>query len=40
MDDAGKKHAVILRIDKKEEKLYRRHVPLLTGLELEIEMEN
>ena len=40
VDDAGKKHAVILRIDKREEKLYRRHVPLLTGLELEIEMEN
>ena len=40
VDDAGKKHSVILRIDKKEEKLYRRHVPVLTGLELEIETED
>ena len=40
VDDAGKKHSVILRIDKKEEKLYRRHVPVLTGLELETETED
>ena len=40
VDDAGKKHSVILRIDKKEEKLYRRQVPVLTGLELKIETEN
>ena len=40
VDDAGKKHSVILRIDKREEKLYRRHVPALTGLELEIEKED
>lgn len=31
---AGKRDAVILRIDKKEEKSYRKRVPLITGLEL------
>lgn len=40
VDDADKKHSIILRIDKKEEKIYRRQVPLLTGLELKTEIDN
>ena len=30
-----KKQSILLRVDKKEERLYRRIVPTLTGLELE-----
>lgn len=35
VNDDGKKSSVLLRIDKKEEKIYRRQVPNLTELELE-----
>lgn len=30
----GKRDAMILRVDKKEEKTYRKRIPLITGLEL------
>ncbi|MGA1196776.1 MAG: hypothetical protein ACO36I_09795 [Candidatus Latescibacterota bacterium] len=33
-DENEKKQSVLLRLDKKEERLYRRIVPTLTGLEL------
>lgn len=35
-DESGKSDAVVLRIDKKEELIYRRRVPALTGLKLDI----
>ncbi len=35
-DAEGNKRSVLLRIDKNEEKIYRRQVPSITGLELSL----
>ena len=39
-DKKGEKHSVLLRIDKKEERIYRKQVPAITGLELETVIED
>ena len=40
VDADSSKRSVLLRIDKKEERLYRRQVPILTGLKLETVIED
>ncbi len=40
VDADSSKRSILLRIDKKEERLYRRQVPILTGLELETIIED
>ena len=39
-DDKGEKRSVLLRLDKKEERIYRQRVPNLTGLELAVNIED